>query len=165
MRAGRRAGDPWAVKLDKALAPGEVYDLSGVELTGPAEFAQWADTLNRATGGLANASLPKDRDYDRINWFGSIPPPNYRASAQMSGDQALVRRRDTHGLDLSAWLTQPVIIVTGKLETSGTDGPSPLLAPDDVPAERRVTLVRWIYPLEGEGVLFNAVEDPDGSDG
>lgn len=148
----------WAVTTrDGRIGAGETIDLSGFELSERARMTAVFDELNRGSPDrFGTVSLNDDRDIDRINWFGVIPPVSYRA-IQPPARELRVKRSDTHGLDLTAWLTQPVLIVTGVLRTDGTDGPSQVLSPDALPTER-FTVVRWICPLPGDGVVFTNSE-------
>jgi len=61
---------------------------------------------------------------------------------------AVVRRAETHGIDVGRWLTRPCVIVLGQVrETSGTAPPIPLYVNGRAVEARGRTLVMWVYPL------------------
>jgi hypothetical protein len=70
-----------------------------------------------------------------------------------------VQRRITHGYDLSAWLTQPCVIVIGQMQQADpAQPPVPLFVSTggsfrEVKSSGR-TLVRWIYPLPADPPRF-----------
>lgn len=139
------------------LARGQVFDLGSLQLSERAKLTEVFDSLNKARGGaIGQIDLNDGRGHERINWFGSIPPINYRAVSP-SAREPRVHRIDVHGLDLSAWLVQPVIIVTGILQTESDDGPSQIRAPEEVNTQR-TTLVRWICPLPGTPPTYNNID-------
>lgn len=77
-----------------------------------------------------------------------------------------IRRHATHGFDLSRWMTQPCIIIIGRLE----DVPCPVPITVDgrpLPAggrsNRGSVLVRWIYPLPANPPAFIWSTEEDGA--
>jgi hypothetical protein len=144
--------DPWE--------PGEELDLGVV---GELRLAEMMGEQNlgakplKAFGAIQQGTVGYDRnrarkDYERLGWYSAIQPPAFR-DVDVLRASPMLRRSDGHELDLSRWLTQPVLVVTGHLRgpTAGEDIPAPLRSGPEG-EERPVpmdgwTVVRWVYPL------------------
>ena len=82
------------------------------------------------------------------------PPREGQGSAA-----AVVRRAETHGVDVGRWLTQPCVIVLGEVrETSGTAPPIPLYVNGRAVEARGRTMVMWVYPLPDDPPRYPAGE-------
>ena len=93
----------------------------------------------------------------RLTFVSALEP----ASAGSTGEnRGLVRRRESHGLDLGDWLTQPCVIIVGLVEAGPT--PTPLLVGrgedrfETIPSEG-LTVLRWVYPLASRPARFGEV--------
>jgi len=145
--------DSVAIKLREPWEPGVPLDLA----------QQFKDaTLANASGDIYLSSIvPRRRagqlvgvtsgsvaDYSLINFMNVIGQPEYAREDFNQSVHALVSRQMTHTMDISKWLTQPCIIITGHVE----DAPCPVpfqLDGRTVPSTGR-TIVRWMFPLDGE---------------
>lgn len=83
---------------------------------------------------------------EAIGWHSALLPPQFMSQSGVT--KRMLQRFDSHGLDLSPWLTQPCVIIVGQLR----DAPSPVpvfVNGRAVPSAGR-TVVRWIYPLPSD---------------
>lgn len=167
-----------------AWQPGDVLDLSSVFAgLSPTALASEREALRldaatrsrfRQTAPpgltLGNISLePERRDgreqdaWDILSLYSMLPPLPESSIAAGSNELRIIRRA-THGLDISPWLTQPVLIIIGTIETDDapitlTEGPEGSARP--IPMSG-TTIVRWIYPLEPRPTRFTGVaRDPE----
>ncbi len=101
--------------------------------------------------GLDPRSIREDELPDRIaamSFFSCLQPPNW----QTAESHPLYRRENWHGLDLSAYLTQPCVIIIGHLgsRTNPQPTPVPLLIDGEPAPSKGRTVFRWIYPLPAD---------------
>jgi hypothetical protein len=82
-----------------------------------------------------------------LSFFHQLQPPD--TSANTSTNQRWIQRKATHGMDLSAWFTQPCIIVVGVMEKAPCPAPLFVSTGGSFRAVKSegTTLVRWVYPL------------------
>ena len=178
---GRQPGELWArvrVVQRRTWQRGEVLDLASAfsaQAEGPLAQSAGADYFRSLTEGLVGtgsfpglgASPPAQRarditrDMARIALLPVLEPPLWgRRALQSAGRQgASVNRRETHGLDLGKWFTQPCLIIVGHVNTDAC--PTPVLSvradrEQEIPANGR-TVVRWIYPMTPRPVRFGTV--------
>jgi hypothetical protein len=81
-----------------------------------------------------------------VSLFQAFPPPDYDSPSSRRSQVAM--RSSTYGLDLSRWLSQPCIIVIGRMENV----PSPIPVSVDgnnvsANMDSGQVVVRWVYPL------------------
>ena len=141
--------DPWQ--------PGTRLDLA--EVTGASRAGQRSGLIwlgARAANGIDRGFGPEDPRRsgsvtDRllaVNFYDMLASPPFLMNENQSKPSPIPAVRDAQGLDLSAWFTQPCVIVVGILNQTEGDLPLPLTVDGrTVPASGR-TVVRWIYPLE-----------------
>lgn len=141
-------------------APGVVLSLvSLTSQTGPdtllenyvRELAS-ARVAGQLEGEVAVDLRTRNRLLAALSLYGMLEPPDYEQD-RSGQSRLLIARREAHGLDMSAWLSQPCLIVIGNLGTAGDRVACPTpLAIDGVSRSDRIagrTVVRWVYPLGG----------------
>ncbi|TVQ77694.1 MAG: hypothetical protein EA380_07080 [Phycisphaeraceae bacterium] len=176
---GRQPGELWArvrVVQRRTWQRGEVLDLASTfsaQAEGPLAQRAGTDYFKSLTEGLVGtgsfpglggappAQRARDitRDMARIALLPVLEPPAWGRVALQSAGQPLragVNRRETHGLDLGKWFTQPCLIIVGHVNTDAC--PTPVLSvradrEQEIPANGR-TVVRWIYPMTPRPVRF-----------
>jgi hypothetical protein len=142
-----RLTDDWApdAPIDFEQIPANAWD------TGERYFERLVDSLSRGVNAFGGAAaVPDRRDaatrLEAISWHASLKPPAFTSSS--GNQQRLLQRWESHGLDLSAWLTQPCVIIVGHL--NGSPSPAPVFINGrEAPSSGR-TVVRWVYPLPSE---------------
>ncbi len=171
--AWRETSNVFVADLKDPWEPGTPLDLSKIDKFSPGDgvasngqssgyFGVLLSTLNGRPddmAGLGNSSLEiLGKKMKALAFFGFIEPPNVRPdSGSNTGSsftgRPLIRRRCTHGMDLSAWFTQPCVIIVGRIgdKDSNSPGPVPLMVSSggsykSVPTTGP-TFVRWVYPL------------------
>ena len=91
------------------------------------------------------------RALEAITFFHQMEPPRWIRPAGESKDRdwSITTRLGGRELDLSAWMTRPVVIVTGFIENSKL--PLPLLVEGQPPTSSEgLVMVRWIFPIQEE---------------
>jgi len=159
-------GEMFALPTTTVWEPGQVLDLG--ELTNVASQSAHID-LDRRTAKFEGAQflgtsrtrwgLEQLNEVAFIDVFGVPAPAPQGTSRRLS----VIRRSETSGLDLSRWFTQPCVMIIGQVE----DGPSPMpLYVDGQLVELEgLTVVRWVYPLDGSVPGWRGVGDGGGADG
>lgn len=112
--------------------------------------------FNRHAPKSSFSGLPSDNRLTRdaelfLSFFNAAEPFDYHRDGT---NIARLVRRESHGLDLSKWLTMPCLIVLGEVRETDPrpmGSPTPMLYgsgdnPRPLPTAGR-TLIRWIYPL------------------
>lgn len=138
-----------AVRLKDPWPPGTPLDL-GAQFQGQSQaagdqyFSQLAQARSRFAampGGLEARSAPERLSI--LAWHAMLEPPDWRRNPTET--KLLIQRRESHGLDLGKWFTQPCLIIVGQI----ADGPSPtpIFVDGRAAASSGRTVVRWIYPL------------------
>ena len=152
--------DAYAWKLSKPWEPDAVLDLAAAGLE-PSDAALASNMLRdlvpstiRRLDRLGSDVLDSldESDIDALLCFnGSIEPPDpTKVATLVEKMPSAVRRQVTHGCDISAWFTQPCLILIGRVE--GRASPVPFAVDGQAldgkarPASGR-TIVRWVYPL------------------
>ena len=82
---------------------------------------------------------------EMLSIYHQLTPPRYIREDDKDLATAVITRRLTRELDLSAWFTRPCLIIIGYLDSSKM--PVPLLVDGKTPRSEGLTVVRWIYPL------------------
>jgi len=104
------------------------------------------DGFNIAGMGQPEWHKGKLHDYmEMLSIYHQLAPPRYIREDDKDPETAVITRRLTRELDLSAWFTRPCLIIIGYLDASET--PVPLLVDGETPRSEGLTVVRWIYPL------------------
>lgn len=147
-------------KKDSVLDLGDVTTPTQVSGTGGGgsgpmltSIQSYLDRISPSSRGLGidPRSLREDELPDRIaamSFFSCLQPPNW----QTAESHPLYRRDNWHGLDLSAYLTQPCVIIIGHMGSRANPHPTPIpLQIDGQPAPSKGrTVFRWIYPLPAD---------------
>ena len=82
---------------------------------------------------------------EMLSIYHQLTPPRYIREGNKDPETAVITRRLTRELDLSAWFTRPCLIIIGYLDASET--PVPILVDGKTPRSEGLTVLRWIYPL------------------
>lgn len=146
-------------------APKDSFELALAKdmprLRGMQSFATWLDenNFNREGGSFLEAVSESDT---RSGLVYSSFLSAMDVSPTRSGQQAAwIRQNSLHGFDLSRWVTQPCIIIIGRVDH--VDCPLPLTVDGEpLPTGTRNTgsvLVRWVYPLAPKPHQFAASAD------
>ncbi len=129
---------------------GAVLDLESLAIQSASDGDKFLGDLSRyGRGGLSTTGQLKfdvGRLVDRLealSLYSVMGQPDYR-QAEMT-IKTLLQRRETHGADISAWFTQPCIIILGQLEDEPS--PVPLFIDGDAVSNSGRTVIRWVYPL------------------
>ncbi len=146
-----------------AWAPGAELDLSTLDAWEP-----FGLTLDRMVPDARGISVtdpdPLFGDLEdrlrALSFFHLLEPPVFTPENTRGG--TLPRRWQTHGWDLSRWLSQPCVIVVGVLRDSPMPVPMTIGSGREI-ASRGTTLVRWVYPLEGNPPGWSAAVVDGGS--
>lgn len=138
----------WAPFGSNDWPAGTTLDLSILDLRDATPGNEFFRDLARQAASLLaqdSDSIPTNmpRAFQAITWHGALEPPNWRGT-NLIGESAL-RRRVTHTLDLSGWITQPCLIVVGDLPES--EIPAPITVDGATPPSNGRTIIRWVYPL------------------
>ncbi|MBX3351610.1 MAG: hypothetical protein KF684_01640 [Phycisphaeraceae bacterium] len=145
--AAARLTDVWNpnTPLDFEQIPPSAWD--------PAEryFERLTEQISGSTTGFGAAArtgvggdIPTR--LEAISWHSALRPPQFTSQSGVA--KRMLQRYDSHLLDLSAWLTQPCVIIVGQLRDAPS--PVPVLIDDEPVPSRGRTVVRWIYPLPSE---------------
>ncbi len=189
--AWRMTSDVFVAKLTKDWDPGTPLDLAQVlktttfspgdkatQGTNPSgyfgtllsELAKDTDQVGGAAGST-NLNVLVTKMY-AMTFMGQIEPPSPESSSSGYQGKPLARRQATHGFDLSAWMTQPCIIIVGYVGgRTGEVGPSPVpLSYSTGGAYRTVptdgcTFIRWVYPLPTKPPTYGTSSDAVDSKG
>jgi hypothetical protein len=165
--------------------PGEPIDLSALGIVAPTgtnatSRAVWSvmKAISEGVGRGDSADsmdVSTSRSLSRLlamSFFNQLDPPTIEAENRVNivvQAQRLLQRRFTHGMDLSAWFTQPCLVVIGRLEPrAGGECPAPLFVSTggsfrEVPTDG-TTLVRWVYPLPADPPVFSTSASASGDE-
>lgn len=157
-------GEMFALPAAAMWGPGQVLDLG--EVTGVASQAAHID-LDRRTakfegspfGGAVRSRWGAEQlnELAFVDVFG-VPTP---APAGMQRRLSMVRRSETQAQDFSRWFTQPCVMIIGQIENGPS--PTPLYVDGQLVVLEGLTIVRWVYPLEGFAPGWRAAEDGGGA--
>lgn len=105
-------------------------------------------TRGPLSGGASDAMVFDRQEalvsYEALSLFSLIGQPEWsRAAGTLL---APLQRRDAHTLDVSGWLTQPCVIIIGRVDDAPT--PVPVLVDGERPRSTGRTIVRWMCPLD-----------------
>lgn len=147
-----------AYKLADPWPAGATLDLSNLLPEDESPRAREAlqryfdDLISRASGGgIVSTGGATPDALIGAGFVSQLAPPHEDGSR---GNRDAGLRRNTHGLDLGKWLTQPCVMVLGTVSVNEEDrvtNPVPTLLQrtgewDDVDWSGTV-VVRWVYPL------------------
>ncbi|USN99106.1 MAG: hypothetical protein H6810_00025 [Phycisphaeraceae bacterium] len=135
--------------------PGQPLDLGALTGGTPrAPNGAWFDKealigLPRAFTGQQSVrdANPDDR-FTAISFAHMLGAPEFIQMQQKSGASPIVTERETHGLDLSRWFTQPCVIIVGQLVQDGGAPPAPITVNGKPLESKGRTVVRWVCPLD-----------------
>lgn len=183
--AWRETSNVFVADLTDAWEPGVPLDLSKLGKFSRGDGAQQSDgafgkllsdLAQTADGseGLGGASLRVlTWKMKALAFFGAIEPPNLSEEKNRRTSFTglpMIRRRSTHGMDLSPWFTQPCIIIVGYVgKDNDAPSPVPLMVSTGgsyhtVPTTGR-TFVRWVYPLPSNPPAFKSDSEASARDG
>ena len=156
-------------------APGQPLDLAktlpqdarlsdrlGLEQTLERRYYSELEQQLRTGFGIVGDSLGFDRTIEMLGFFNMLHPPRYLRTDDNRGLLRIMRIGGRE-LDLSKWMTQPCLIVTGRLEDTGL--PYPLTLDGEEIAGTGDVLVRWIIPLPESAAWVVPDKFPRGSAG
>lgn len=166
-----RLSNPWpaGAPLDLSTAIGPLVQVGSVDgdlRSGEKFFQQITRDLGR-TDQVEGVSDDGARFWNRllaVTFFHQLEPPEIlpeNRQATFGNSRRWAQRKVAHGYDLSAWITQPCVVVVGQLTTESVGpAPVPLFVSTggsfrEVKAAGR-TVVRWIYPLSPAPPLFTS---------
>lgn len=180
--AWRLSSDLFVTKI-KSWDPGTPLDLSKilpdqfspgdkpVQGSNPGAFGAMLEELNRVSdqmegGGAGGNNLGVlATKFTALTFLGLIEPPREEDGRGYSNSsRPLARREATHGWDLSNWMTQPCLVIVGRVGGDKTACPVPITYSTGgeyrpVPTEG-VTFIRWVYPLPPKPPVFGSSSDP-----
>jgi hypothetical protein len=168
LRSDAAPGSPAYLATGRAFSrptewkPGEEWDMSVAVPLNPRPVTEGTARLDEVLGwlgtkGIGRADSGEAIDSDpgnfanrmkALSWFQQLPPPDVSRGGALNESQHQIQRRATHGQDLSAFFTEPCIIIVGVMT-----GPTPVpLEVSTGGAFRPIkstgqTIVRWVYPL------------------
>jgi hypothetical protein len=143
----------------------EELDLGAVtKVASSPDLLPWLNSLRPRTGrDLRPMDLPSDEIMQRLRamtFFHHLPPP----AEELNQTEAYAAQRHyTHRLDLSAWLTQPCVIILGEVGGDAdfaAESPIAFSVDSEDSNARGNTLVRWVYPLPSRPASFAQRFDP-----
>lgn len=141
---------PAGTPLDLAKVFPEAKPLSdrlGLERSIEARYYTTLEQQLRSGFGIVTETLSMRDAMDMLGMYGMLHPPRYLRTSNTTG-ALRIPRVGGRELDLSKWMSQPCLIVSGWLE--GVQAPYPLTVDGAaVPSSGRV-LVRWLMPLPAE---------------
>ena len=149
--AGRLASWESGVEIDLAEVTGRAADLTAGLPTAESVFDRLTPVARSALfgdpGRLRTNPLSAFESALTGLFYRQLAPPQLRRGE--SAREAVVYQSSTHGLDLSRWLTEPCVIVVGRVEQpDAVEMPVPMLVEDRPVKGRGRTIVAWVYPLE-----------------
>jgi hypothetical protein len=95
-----------------------------------------------------------------LTFFHHLPPPVEELNQT---EVYAAQRHYTHRLDLSAWLTQPCVIILGEVGGDAefaAESPIGLSVDSEDSNATGVTFIRWVYPLPSRPASFAQRFDP-----
>jgi hypothetical protein len=137
------AGQP--LDLSKSLPKdARLSDRMGLEQTLERRYYSDLEQQLRTGFGIVGDSLGFNRTIEMLGFYGMLHPPRYLRASDSRG-ALRIPRLGGRELDLSKWMTQPCLMVMGRLE----DVPLPfeLTLDGESLAGSGDVLVRWIIPL------------------
>lgn len=176
--AERLISDAFAGRLVDPWEPGVELDLAEVtgrdaRREGGGQFESLLDQQTiRSSSALATATETNAVSRYSLNdrllgllFYHHLQPPQLRRSQQPT--QAVVTRGETHGLELSRWLTEPCLIIVGLVDQTAepADPPMPLEVDGVTPKMQGQTLVAWVYPLTQQPPAWSAGGEEPGPAG
>ena len=148
MLAGDAGAEPWYPGTTLSLADFVPDGLTDLERNIDKKFIEpeEGDGMNFTGLGGSNWQSHKLHDYmEMLSIYHQLTPPRYIRDDDKDPQAAVITRRLTRELDLSAWFTRPCLIIIGYLD--GSETPVPFLVDGKTPRSEGLTVVRWIYPL------------------
>jgi len=143
-------------------APGEPLDLAPLtaleRITHNRELHKYLE--RQVQSGWGGDSPSDVGGLSAIALLNALPAPSRTQSTR-------VHRESTHGWDLTRWLTQPCVIVLGRLGPEEAC-PTPITLNGREVDLQGNTFLRWVYPLPGNPPSVGAVStlsDPPTGDG
>lgn len=150
----------WSLPVTEwASGEANAIDLSLLKTSGASMQAFFRKHAPKSMTGLDTGVSNAERF---LTWFGAVEPLEFRST---SSRIAKLKRNDAHGLDLSKWLTQPCLVITGEVSTPeprAMGSPTPMQYgsgdnPRPLPTSGE-TLLRWVYPLPARPVILRGAQ-------
>jgi hypothetical protein len=135
--------------LGKILPQGaRLSDRLGLEQTIERLYYSSLEQQLRTGFGIVGDSLPFERTMEMLGFYNMLQPPRYLRTGDNRGTLR-VTRLGAREIDLSDWMTQPCLVVMGRIE----DAPLPFaFSVDGEPVRGSGSVfVRWIIPLPESG--------------
>jgi hypothetical protein len=142
------ASDPWHPNTTLSLAEFVPDGQTDLERNIDKKYIEpeEGDGMNFTGIGGSNWEKRNLHNYmEMLSLYHQLTPPRYIREDDKDPKAAVITRRMTRELDLSAWFTRPCLIIIGYLDAS--EIPIPLLVDGETPRSEGLTVVRWIYPL------------------
>jgi hypothetical protein len=142
------ASDPWYAGTKLSLAEFVPDGQTDLERNIDKKYIEpeEGDGMNFTGIGGSNWEKRNLHNYmEMLSLYHQLTPPRYIREDDKDPKAAVITRRMTRELDLSAWFTRPCLIIIGYLDAS--EIPIPLLVDGETPRSEGLTVVRWIYPL------------------
>ncbi len=140
-----KAGE--TLDLNGVFPPEPVSDRLGLERTIATRYYEplyKASQIN--TGfGITGEALNVSRAFEMLSLYSMLQPPPYLRNPPENPELLRVPRTDGRDLDLSAFFTQPCLIIMGTLDAVTL--PYPLTVDGEVVESKGRVIVRWIMPL------------------
>jgi len=137
-------------------------DRLGLEQTLERRYYSELEQQLRTGFGIVGDSLGFDRTVEMLTFYSMLQPPRYLRTSESRGLLRILRLGGRE-LDLSKWMTQPCLIVVGRLERATL--PYPLTLDGEEIAGEGDVLVRWIIPLPDAAAWVVPDKFPRGSAG
>ncbi|MBG85128.1 MAG: hypothetical protein CMJ40_11365 [Phycisphaerae bacterium] len=158
--SGRMERKGWIWALAEELPPGGTIALNQLKLNDEENDLESSIRIqygshSRNLGGGFEAMTHSDRlqALQALSTYHQLQPPSWitveAQRGQIGRNWSILKREIGHDLDLSHWMSRPVLIITGFLEES--ELPLPLLVNGDLELQSEgLVMVRWIMPLPEE---------------
>ena len=154
--SGRLERKGWIWAMSEELPPGGSIPLDALTLDDENDLQESLLIQYGSHADNLGDSFSRMTHWDRLQAFQALgtyhllaPPPWMTVETQVGQTGrawSTLKREVGHELDLSHWMSRPVLIITGFLEQSGL--PLPLLVNGDMEVQSDgLVMVRWIMPL------------------
>ncbi|MDG2094967.1 MAG: hypothetical protein P8J89_06820 [Phycisphaerales bacterium] len=157
--SGRMERKGWIWALSEELPPGGSIPLDTLTLDDENDLEESLSIQYGSRSSNLGDAFASMTHWDRLQAFQALStyhqlaPPVWMTVEAQTGQTgrswSTLRREVGHELDLSHWMSRPVLIITGFLEESGLPLPLRVNGDPEVQSDGLV-MVRWIMPLPEE---------------